>query len=117
MGGRRRSTATARGPVGQWVGVNTVRPAREPHPPMTAAEHPHDHHLSTGPAQPPDPLARSELIAAGDIDVVPGDPPVPIAVWRVADVDTTYGHANADALTPRPVDRQARHDYLGGHWR
>jgi hypothetical protein len=48
-----------------------------------------------------DPLALSELIAAGDIDVVPGDPPVPIAVWRVADVDAAYGHAHADALSPR----------------
>jgi hypothetical protein len=48
-----------------------------------------------------DPLALSELIAAGDIDVVPGDPPVPIAVWRVAGVDAGYGHAHADALSPR----------------
>lgn len=68
---------------------------------MTAAEHPHDRDLSAGPAQPPDPLALSELIAAGDIDVVPGDPPVPIAVWRVAGVDAAHGHVNADALTPR----------------
>jgi hypothetical protein len=48
-----------------------------------------------------DPLALSELIASGDIDVVPGDPPVPIAVWRVADVDARFGHQRADALTPR----------------
>jgi hypothetical protein len=48
-----------------------------------------------------DPLALSELIASGDIDVVPGDPPVPIAVWRVADVDARFGHHRADALTPR----------------
>ncbi len=48
-----------------------------------------------------DPLALSELIASGDIDVVPGDPPVPIAVWRVADVDAPFGHQRADALTPR----------------
>jgi hypothetical protein len=68
---------------------------------MTAAEHPRDRNRSAGPAQPPDPLALSELIAAGDIDVVPGDPPVPIAVWRVAGVDAAYGHATADALTPR----------------
>lgn len=53
------------------------------------------------PDLPYDPLALSELIAAGDIDVVPGDPPVPIAVWRVADVDARYGHQRADALTPR----------------
>ncbi|MGI5243376.1 hypothetical protein [Dactylosporangium sp. CA-139066] len=48
-----------------------------------------------------DPLALSELIASGDIDVVPGDPPVPIAVWRVADVDAGWGHHRADALSPR----------------
>jgi hypothetical protein len=48
-----------------------------------------------------DPLALSELIASGDIDVVPGDPPVPIAVWRVADVDARFGHQHAEALTPR----------------
>ncbi|MER7282595.1 hypothetical protein ABT369_50005 [Dactylosporangium sp. NPDC000244] len=43
----------------------------------------------------------SELIASGDIEVVPGDPPVPIAVWRVADVDVRWGHRRADALSPR----------------
>lgn len=43
----------------------------------------------------------SQLIAAGDIDVVPGHPPVPIAVWRVAAVDAPYGHGLADGLTPR----------------
>nr|BFE56357.1 hypothetical protein GCM10020063_008830 [Dactylosporangium thailandense] len=43
----------------------------------------------------------SELIASGDIDVVPGDPPVPLAVWRVADVDVRWGHRRADALSPR----------------
>jgi hypothetical protein len=41
-----------------------------------------------------DPRALSELIAARDIDVVPGDPPVPIAGWRVSG-----GHTDADALT------------------
>lgn len=48
-----------------------------------------------------DPLALSRLIAAGDIDVVPGDPPVPIAVWRVAGADAVYRHTDADAMTPR----------------
>jgi hypothetical protein len=31
----------------------------------------------------------------------PGDPPVPIAVWRVADPDARYGHDRSNALTPR----------------
>jgi hypothetical protein len=69
---------------------------------MTSAEHHPDRDPSgLDPQTPHDPLALSELIAAGDIDVVPGDPPVPIAVWRVAGVDAPYGHGNADALTPR----------------
>jgi hypothetical protein len=40
-----------------------------------------------------------DLIAAGAIDVVDGDPPVPINVWRVADLDTPHGHTLADGLT------------------
>jgi hypothetical protein len=47
-----------------------------------------------------DPLGLSDLIAAGVIDVLPGDPPVPIAVWHIADVDARYRHAGADAGTP-----------------
>ena len=62
---------------------------------------PHDPHTPDDPGSADDPLALSELIASGDIDVVPGDPPVPIAVWRVADVDARYGHHRTDALTPR----------------
>jgi hypothetical protein len=46
-----------------------------------------------------DPLALSQLIASGVIDVVPGDPPVPITVWRVA--DDSHGHHHADGLTGR----------------
>ncbi|WP_345140637.1 hypothetical protein [Dactylosporangium darangshiense] len=113
--------------------MNTSRPAREPHPPITDV-HDHADHDPEGPAPntpprpatPPnpdphdadphdadphdadphdpggadDPLALSELIASADIDVVPGDPPVPITVWRVADVDAGWGH-HADALSPR----------------
>ena len=48
----------------------------------------------------PDALSLTRLIAAGDIDVIAGHPPIPIAVWRVADA----GHAHnnlADGLTPR----------------
>lgn len=48
-----------------------------------------------------DPLGLSQLIASGVIDVVPGDPPVPITVWRVADADDPYGHYHADGLTGR----------------
>jgi len=69
---------------------------------MTTAEHHPDRDLpGLDPHTQHDPLALSELIAAGDIDVVPGDPPVPIAVWRVAGVDAAYGHADAHALSPR----------------
>jgi hypothetical protein len=48
-----------------------------------------------------DPLGLSQLIASGVIDVVPGDPPVPITVWRVADDNDPYGHDHADGLTGR----------------
>jgi hypothetical protein len=69
---------------------------------MTPAEHHPERDLpGLDPHPQKDPLALSELIAAGDIDVVPGDPPVPIAVWRVAGVDAGYGHTDADALSPR----------------
>ena len=87
------------------MGVNTSRPERDPYPPTT--DHPHDREglhpqTSPDPNTPPDtdapdtingprgagdPLAMSQLIASGDIDVVPGDPPVPIAVWRVTNPD------------------------------
>src|SRR4051794_18468675 len=46
-----------------------------------------------------DPLAVSELIAAGDLTMMPGDSPVPIAVWRIA--DAVAGRDAADGLTPR----------------
>jgi hypothetical protein len=49
----------------------------------------------------PDPFALAHLIAAGDIDVVPGEPPVPIAIWRVAAIDAPYGLDLADGMTPR----------------
>src|SRR5439155_7218694 len=103
LGGRRGPGCASGGLVGPWVGVNTASPAREPYPPMTSAEHHHPERDLAGldPHPQQDPLALSELIAAGDIDVVPGDPPVPIAVWRVAGVDAGYGHADADALSPR----------------
>jgi hypothetical protein len=68
-------------------------------PPDPNTAHPADDPVGAGTAG--DPLALSELIASGDIDVVAGDPPVPIAVWRVADVDARFGHHRADALTPR----------------
>jgi hypothetical protein len=47
-----------------------------------------------------DPLGLSNLIAGGVIDVVPGDPPVPITVWRVADPADPYRH-DPDGLTGR----------------
>jgi hypothetical protein len=72
---------------------------QQPHPDRYDGRDPDRH--GRDPDPPSDPLALSELIAAGDIDVVPGDPPVPIAVWRVADVDARHGHQRADELTPR----------------
>ena len=91
------------------MGVNTNHPARDPNPPTTDHHRPDDNdrppppapHQPDDPTAAGDPLALSQLIANGDIDVVPGDPPVPIAVWRVADVDARFGHYRADALTPR----------------
>lgn len=47
-----------------------------------------------------DPLGLSQLIASGVIDVVPGDPPVPITVWRVADDNDPYTR-QPDGLTGR----------------
>ncbi|GIJ54990.1 hypothetical protein [Virgisporangium aurantiacum] len=46
-------------------------------------------------------LGLSQLIANGVIDVVPGDPPVPITVWRVADDGDPYGQHHTDGLTGR----------------
>lgn len=72
---------------------------------MANAEHlPHQEPSGLPPQPAPpgstsDPVAVSELIAAGDLNVVSGDPPVPIAVWRVA--DAIVGHPAADRLTPR----------------
>jgi hypothetical protein len=79
------------------------RPARQPDPSHDLAPRVADRPGPDTGHDPDavDPLALSELIASGDIDVVPGDPPVPIAVWRVADVDARFGHQHADALTPR----------------
>jgi hypothetical protein len=69
---------------------------------MTSAQHhPDRDHSHPHPQTQPDPFALSELITAGDIDVVSGDPPVPIAVWRVWDAESTYGHTNTDVLSPR----------------
>jgi hypothetical protein len=48
-----------------------------------------------------DPLGLSQLIASGVLDVVPGDPPVPITVWRVADEGDPYSHHHTDGLTGR----------------
>jgi hypothetical protein len=47
-----------------------------------------------------DPLGLSQLIASGVIDVGPGDPPVPITVWRVADPDEP-DRPGPDGLTGR----------------
>jgi hypothetical protein len=85
--------------------VTTTNPEREPHPHPPSPPHQPDRAADT-PADTPadagrDPFALSELIAAGDIDVVDGDPPVPITVWRVAGVDHPFRHDPTGGLTPR----------------
>jgi hypothetical protein len=71
---------------------------------MTTQPEPSDRVPATPPGADrdasPSPFDLSDLIAAGDIDVVPGDPPVPITVWRAADADSRFGHDLADGLTP-----------------
>ncbi|GLL08328.1 hypothetical protein GCM10017581_100890 [Dactylosporangium matsuzakiense] len=105
------------------MGVTTNLPPREPHSPTPDPhDRPGDERRRPDPDTPHrpaaqqdpsrdlrnltttehgDPLTLSNLIASGDIDVVPGGPPVPIAVWRVADADGRWGHHQADALSPR----------------
>jgi hypothetical protein len=59
---------------------------------------------SDEPGTLPDPLDLQQLIAFGDLDVVDGDPPVPISVWRIAGLDepTRPGPTTAPSgLTPR----------------
>jgi hypothetical protein len=46
------------------------------------------------------PLSLHELVAAGAIDVVPGDPPVPVTVWRVAGTRSA-GQQDAAGLDPQ----------------
>ncbi len=91
--------------IGPWVGVNTGHHRRKPHPPTTRQPaRPDD-----GPAIDPDrqsgsaadPLGLHQLVAAGAIDVIPGDPPVPISVWRVAGTGRAGPHDLAVGLDPQ----------------
>jgi hypothetical protein len=91
--------------VGPWVGVNTGHHRRKPHPPTNSPpERPDD-----SPAVDPDresgsiadPVGLHELIAADAIDVIPGDPPVPISVWRVAGTGRTGPHDLLAGLDPQ----------------
>ncbi|MEJ3741823.1 hypothetical protein WEI85_00775 [Actinomycetes bacterium KLBMP 9797] len=85
--------------------MTNTDPEREPRPPTTSSSPQRDRTVDPpAGAQPdavPDPLALSKLIATGDIDVVDGDPPVPISVWRVAGVDHPFRHDPSGGLTPR----------------
>jgi hypothetical protein len=83
--------------------VTTNNPEWDPHPHTSTAPHQPDRvRERRSAAQPePGPPDLSELIAAGAIDVVDGDPPVPITAWRVAGVDHPYRHDPAGGLTPR----------------
>lgn len=92
--------------VGPWVGVNTTDPAREPHPPMTSAQHPptdKPNDATPSPPTPPshhDPLTLPPLVAYGDVDVAPGTSAIPITVWRAAGTDAAYDRSRPDALSP-----------------
>ena len=75
--------------VGPWVGVNTGdHHRRKPHPPTDRRPERPEGSPAVDPDRTPgsgaDPVGLHELVAAGAIDVIPGDPPVPISVWRVA---------------------------------
>jgi hypothetical protein len=84
--------------------VTNTNPERDPRPPTTPAPpRPNDigeYPDPTAPGTGTGPFDLSELIAAGNIDVVDGDPPVPISVWRVAGVDHPLRHDPTDGLTP-----------------
>ncbi|GAA0901589.1 hypothetical protein [Virgisporangium aurantiacum] len=72
-----------------------------PHDPIRDAPHSRARDTAGRNVVAEDPLGLSQLIASGVIDVVPGDPPVPITVWRVADDGDPYGHHHSDGLTGR----------------
>jgi hypothetical protein len=57
--------------------------------------------VGADPRHQPDPLTRPTPTAPGDIDVVPGDPPVPLNTWRVAHPDRPDGYRLSDGLTPK----------------
>src|SRR5215207_4487390 len=72
-----------------------------PHP-----DHPHSDRSPNTTSTPDaadgsDPLALTELVTAGALDAVGGDPPVPISVWRVAGVNRPAEGGGADGLIPR----------------
>lgn len=46
-----------------------------------------------------DPFGLSALVAAGHLDVVAGQPPVPVTVWRVAGIDHPPRHDPGATLT------------------
>jgi hypothetical protein len=91
--------------VGPWVGVNTGPHRRKPHPPTNRRpERPGgsravDPHRTSGSGA--DPLGLHQLAAAGVIDVIPGDPPVPISVWRVAGTGGAGPHGLIAGLDPQ----------------
>lgn len=53
------------------------------------------------PGRLPDPLGLHGLVAADGLDIVAGDPPVPISVWRVAGAGHAAEPGAAGGLTPR----------------
>jgi len=89
--------------VGPWVGVNTNRHRRRRQPPASTQPDRAEDLPAANPEPDADstaPLSLHELVAAGAIDVVPGDPPVPITVWRIAGTHRTGQH-DAPGLDPQ----------------
>jgi len=76
--------------------VNTGHHRRKPHPPTNSPPERSDDSPAVDPDRESgsmaDPVGLHELVAAGAIDVIPGDPPVPISVWRVAGTGRTGPH-------------------------
>lgn len=84
--------------------MDTTQPARQSNAPITAphlspsagriVDEKHDRGVD-------DPVGLPPLVANGITDVVPGDPPVPITVWRLAHDAMPTGQQSADGLTGR----------------
>lgn len=100
LGPRDCRAATWPALVGPWVAVTHTNPQRGRHSPPSPAP-------AIGGVRDAGPAAESavdspldlpEPAAAGAVD---GDPPVPITLWRLADIDHPFRHDRTGGLTPR----------------